>query len=157
MSLRGSLIPATMISKTSILDNRFSRISCLQLRRRLTAVQTMNKDCKRFSSRECLVQNLHGFVLFPNSTGLHTFYCVVDDIADVFISSIDDESVEKRKIIKIRSYTPRFLPFLDRIKSTPIQLEADKRYFLEADMAEFSGADFFTLGVRYCTSCFHHQ
>eukprot|EP00210_Caulerpa_lentillifera_P009344 g8908.t1 len=106
---------------------------------------TIETETNRGSNYE---QRLHT-IFIPRVSGLHTFYCIVDDIADVYISSIDDESLKKTKILQIRRYTPTFLPHLDRIRSKALEMESNQRYFIEVHMAEFSGADYLTLGVSY--------
>lgn len=79
--------------------------------------------------------------------GNHSFFHVVDDIVDLYLKPMNSAENATR-IFNTRRWYPSILWYLDKAVSEPVPLEAGKEYLLEAHMAEFSGGDFFCMGIR---------
>jgi hypothetical protein len=85
--------------------------------------------------------------LHPPTTGDYTFYIASDDDGELFLST-DESPANKRRIARVQGYTsPRQWDKYGSQKSSPIRLEAGKRYYIEAVHDEGTGGDH--LAVAY--------
>lgn len=91
-------------------------------------------------------QRVRGFIV-PPTNGSYTFWISSDDASALFLST-DETPANARWIAGVASWTnPREWTREGGQQSTPITLEAGRRYYLEAQMQEGGGGD--NLAVRW--------
>jgi hypothetical protein len=91
-------------------------------------------------------QRLRAFVV-PATNGNYTFWIASDDTSDLFLST-DENPANKRFVAGVATWTSsrEWTKEADQ-RSTPIPLEAGRRYYLEAIMQQGTGGD--NLAVRW--------
>ena len=90
---------------------------------------------------------VYGYV-HPPTTGQYTFWLAADDEAELWLSSTDRPE-DKKQILSLRRWTrPRRWNAYPEQESKPIQLEAGKRYFIEARHHEATVDDCLAVGWR---------
>jgi hypothetical protein len=91
-------------------------------------------------------QRVRTFVV-PPTTGNYTFWISSDDTSDLFLST-DEDPLNKRFVVGVATWTSsrQWTKEADQ-QSSPIFLEAGRRYYLEALMQQGTGGD--NLAVRW--------
>lgn len=85
-------------------------------------------------------QRIYGY-LIPDVSGEYVFYIAADDQAELAVSP-DADPKNAKKIAKLGKWTfPRKYDKYPEQKSTPVKLEAGKKYYIEAVMFEGGGGD----------------
>ncbi len=90
-------------------------------------------------------QRVRGFVI-PPATGAYTFFVASDDASELWLST-DATPAKKVKICGVNACTgPNEWGKFPEQKSQPVQLEAGKRYYIEALHKEGGGGDNLSAG-----------
>ncbi len=89
-------------------------------------------------------QRISGFV-YPPATGAYQFWIACDDAAALYLS-VDDNPANKQRVALLESFSPRGQWPEGSARSAPIQLEAGRAYYIEAEHKEGNGEDFVAVG-----------
>lgn len=87
---------------------------------------------------------VRGYVV-PPATGLYTFVMNVDDGGEFWLSS-DESPANKRRLISLTKHTQHKWNFCMEQQSSPCELVAGRRYYLETLMLQCSSGDYLAVG-----------
>jgi hypothetical protein len=87
---------------------------------------------------------VRGYVV-PPATGLYTFVMNVDDGGEFWLST-DESPANKRRLISLTKHTQHKWNFCMEQQSSPCELVAGRRYYLETLMLQCSSGDYLAMG-----------
>jgi len=87
---------------------------------------------------------VRGYVV-PPQTGSYTFVVNVDDAGELWLSA-DENPANKRRLVALSKHTCRKWDFCVEQQSARCELEAGKRYYIEALMLQCAQGDYLAVG-----------